>query len=453
MPSLKNKNKQMSPAAVISLSFLAVILVGTILLTMPFSSAKGSFTDPLTAFFTATSATCVTGLVVVDTGSYWSIFGQLIILIMIQIGGLGLVTFASFFGFLIRKKPELHSIQVASESVNTVGFYDVKHMVKRIIAISFISELIGACLLMFSYVPKFGSKGIYIAVYLSITAFCNAGFDIMGMVAEPFSSVTSLSSDPITLVVLPLIIISGGLGFVVWTDLIEYRKKKRLAFQSKVVLFSTMLLIALGTVLTMMTEWNNPATLEGKGFFYKLGNGFFQSVTMRTAGFNTIDTAGMTPMMKIFSVFFMFVGASSGSTGGGIKITTFAIIVLTVVSVLTGKEDTIMLGRKIEKDVVYKAIAIMFIFVLLIIVSSIAIYNLNPGISGVDATFEVTSAISTTGLGVGVTGVCGAVSKIILIIIMFVGRVGPVSLGLALSMNTNRRSNKEVFPVGKIMVG
>lgn len=453
MPSLKNKNKQMSPAAVISLSFLAVILIGTILLTMPFSSAERRFTDPLTAFFTATSATCVTGLVVVDTGTYWSIFGQIVILIMIQIGGLGLVTFASFFGFLIRKKPELHSIQVASESVNTVGFYDVKYMVKRIIAISFTAELAGAFLLMFSYVPKYGLKGIYIAVYLSITAFCNAGFDVMGMVAEPFSSMTSLSSDPVTLVILPLIIISGGLGFVVWTDLIEYRKKKRLAFQSKVVLFSTLLLIALGTVLTMMTEWNNPATLGGKSFFYKLGNGFFQSVTMRTAGFNTIDTAGMTPMMKIFSVFFMFVGASSGSTGGGIKITTFAIIVLTVVSVLTGKEDTIMLGRKIEKDVVYKALSIMFIFVLLIIVSSIAIYNLNPGVSGVDATFEVTSAISTTGLGVGVTGVCGYVSKIILIIIMFIGRVGPVSLGLALSMNTNRRSKNEVCPVGKIMVG
>lgn len=453
MLSLKAKNKQMSPAAIISLSFLAVILIGTVLLTMPFSSSEGSFTDPFTALFTAVSATCVTGLVLVDTGTYWSIFGQIVILVMIQIGGIGLVTFASFFGFLIRKKPELHSIQVASESVNTVGFYDVKYMVKRIIAISFTAELAGACLLMLSYVPKFGLKGVYIAVFLSITAFCNAGFDVMGMVAEPFSSMTSLSSDPITLVILPLIIISGGLGFIVWTDLIEYRKKKRLAFQSKVVLFSTLLLVVLGTVITMMTEWNNPATLGGKDFSYKLGNSFFQSVTLRTAGFNTIDAAGMTPMMKIFSVFLMFVGASSGSTGGGIKITTFAIIVLTVVSVLTGREDPIMLGRKIEKDVVYKAISIMFTFVLLIIISSITIYNLNPGISGVDATFEVTSAISTTGLSTGVTGGCGTVSRIILIVIMFIGRVGPVSLGLALMMNGSRGSNKEVFPVGKIMVG
>jgi trk system potassium uptake protein TrkH len=407
----------------------------------------------MTALFTATSATCVTGLVLVDTGSYWSTFGQVIILVMIQVGGLGLVTFASFFNFLLRKKPELHSMQVASESAGSQGFYDIKGMIRRIIAISFASELMGALLLMISYIPKFGAKGIYIAVYLAVTAFCNAGFDVMGMVAEPFSSLTTLSSDPVTVIVIPLIIIAGGLGFVVWTDLLEYRKNKRLAFQSKLVLAATLLLVALGTAVTVITEWNNPLTLGGKSFLYKLGNGFFQSVTMRTAGFNSFDMSSMTPMMKMFSIFFMFVGAAPGSTGGGVKITTFAIMLMTVVSVLTGRNDTIIMGRRIEKDSVYKSMSVMFVFALLIIIASVTIYNLSGSVTGIDTAFEVTSAISTTGLGVGVSGSATFACKVILMLLMFIGRVGPVSLGLALSMNSSRKSETEVYPVGKISVG
>ena len=453
MQQLKQKNKQLNPAAVISISFLVIIIIGAFLLTMPFSSAEHKFTNPLTAFFTATSATCVTGLVIEDTGSYWSIAGQIIILLMIQIGGLGLVTFTSFFNFLLRKKPELHTIQVASESVNTSGFYDVKYMVKYILAISFICEIIGAMLLSVSYIPKFGAKGIYIAVYLSIAAFCNAGFDVMGMVAEPFSSVTTLSRDPITVIVLPIMIIAGGLGFIVWTNFIDYRKKKKLAFQSKLVLITTAILIGAGLLATLITEWNNPHTLKDTSFLYKFGNSFFQSVTMRTAGFNSIDIENMTPMMKIFSIFFMFIGAAPGSTGGGIKLTTIAIILMTILSVLSGRSDTIAMGRKIEHDVVYKAISVCFIFAFLIIFSSITIYNLNPGITGIDAAFEVTSAISTTGLSVGVTAKCNTLSRVILIIIMFIGRVGPVSLALGISLNNKHNNKNEICPVGKVMVG
>lgn len=449
----KPKNKQPNPAAVISISFLAIIIIGTLLLMMPFSSASHRFTSPLTALFTATSATCVTGLVVVDTGSYWSVFGQIIILLMIQIGGLGLVTFTSFFNFLIRKKPELHTIQVASESVNTSGFYDVKYMVRHVLAISFICEMIGALMLSISYVPKFGAKGIYIAVYLSIAAFCNAGFDIMGMVAEPFSSVTTLSHDPITVIVIPILIIAGGLGFLVWTNLIEFRKKKKLEFQSKLVLISTAILIGAGMLATLITEWNNPHTLGGESFLYKLGNSFFQSATLRTAGFNSIDIEGMSPMMKVFSILFMFIGAASGSTGGGIKLTTMAIIIMTILSVLSGRTDTIAMGRKIEHEVVYKALTVAMIFAFLIIVSSLAVYNLNPNVSGLDAAYEVTSAISTSGLSTGVTAKCNVISKVILIIIMFIGRVGPVSLALGISMNTKRSGKNEICPVGKVMVG
>ncbi|MGN1305729.1 MAG: TrkH family potassium uptake protein [Oscillospiraceae bacterium] len=452
MQPLKQKNKQPNPAAVISISFLVIIVIGTLLLMMPFSSASNRFTDPLTALFTATSATCVTGLVVVDTGSYWSVIGQIIILLMIQIGGLGLVTFTSFFSFLIRKKPELHTIQVASESVNTSGFYDVKYMVKYVLAISFVCELIGAAILSASYVPKFGAKGIYLAIYLSIAAFCNAGFDIMGMFAEPFSSLTTLSNDPITVIVIPVLIIAGGLGFLVWTNLIEFNKKKKLEFQSKLVLITTAVLIVSGMLITLITEWNNPKTLGGESFIYKLGNSFFQSVTLRTAGFNAIDIEGMTPMMKVFSIFYMFIGAAPGSTGGGIKLTTIAIIIMTISSVLSGRSDTIAMGRKIEHEVVYKALTVAMVFVFLIIIASLAIYNLNPGFSGLDTAYEVTSAISTSGLSSGVTAKCNDVSRAILIIIMFIGRVGPVSLAFSISIN-NKRNKNEIYPVGKVMVG
>lgn len=453
MPSLKQKNKQLAPAAVITISFLIIIAVGALLLIMPFSSAEQKFTNPLTAFFTATSATCVTGLVIEDTGSYWSTVGQVVILLMIQVGGLGLVTFTTFFNFLLHKKLELHTLQVASESANASGFYNVKGMIRSILAISFCIELIGAILLSVSYIPKFGAKGIYIAVYLSVTAFCNAGFDIMGMVTEPFSSVTSLSSDPVTLIVLPMIIIAGGLGFLVWTNLIEYRRSKKLLFQTKLVLIATALLIAAGIITTLVTEWDNPDTLRGKGFFYKLGNSFFNSVTMRTAGFNSIDTANMTPTMKIASIIFMFIGAAPGSTGGGVKLTTIAIILMTILSVLSGRSDTVVMGRKIEQDAVYKSITVLFIFIFIITAASIVIYNINSGITGLDTAFEVTSAISTTGLSAGVTAKCNAVSKIILIVIMFAGRVGPVSLVLGISMNSRHKNKNEVIPVGKVMVG
>lgn len=453
MPYVKQKQKNINSTAIISMSFLAVIITGTILLMMPFSSADGTFTDPVTAFFTSVSATCVTGLVLVDTGTYWNTFGQLVILAMIQIGGLGLVTLVSFFSFLIRRKMELHTIQVASESVNSTGFSDVKNIIRRIIGISFACELAGALLLMISYVPKYGLKGVYMSFYLAVTAFCNAGFDVMGMVAEPFSSLTSLSADPITVTVIPLLIISGGLGFFVWTEVLEYRTQKKLSMQAKLILVSTAVLILSGTLLTLILEWNNPATLGGKSFMYKLGNSFFSAVTLRTAGFNTIDTAAMTPLSKIISIFYMFIGVAPGSTGGGIKITTFVIVIMTIVCVLTNKPDTIIMSRKIEKSLVYKALSIMFIFTFIVVIPSIVITFTTDGVTGLDAAYEVTSAISTTGLSVGVTAKCSLFSRLMLCLIMFIGRVGPVSLALSLSLKDSKNNRNEVYPEGKLMVG
>ena len=453
MPSLKTKGKPLQPATTISLSFLSVIIVGTLLLMMPFSSASHRFTDPITCFFTATSATCVTGLVAVDTGSYWSVAGQLIILLMIQVGGLGLVTFASFFNFILGKKLELHNMQVASESVNTSGLYDVKALVKSIIKISFVCEFVGALLLMPSLILRYGARGIYFAFFLSVAAFCNAGFDVLGMAERPFSSLMSLSGDPGVMIVIPSLIIAGGLGFYVWTDIVAYPKKKRLSLQSKLVVLTTFVLIASGTLLTMIFEWNNPSTLGGRSFIYKLANSFFTSVTCRTAGFNTLDMAHLTPLSKMTDIFLMFIGVAPGSTGGGIKLTSLAIVVMTIVCVIRNKSDTLVFGRKIEKDLVYKAISITLIMMVVIIITSILLWLELPQISGLDVTFEVTSAISTTGLSTGVTGACSVFSKLLLCLAMLIGRIGPVGFAISLSLKKSSRSKNEVYPDGKLMVG
>ena len=452
MPVLKQKSKTPRPASVIVMSFALVIATGASLLTLPISSANGKFTSPLTAVFTATSATCVTGLSVVDTASYWSIFGQIIILLMIQIGGLGFVTLASFFNFLVRKKMELHSIQVASESVNSSGFSDAKQLIKYVIRISAACEAAGALLLMTVFVPKYGTYGVYISVFLAISAFCNAGFDILGHVSEPFCSLTALNTNPVVMTVIPLLIIAGGLGFFVWTDIIGFRKKKRLSLQSKIVLIFTLILIVIGMVITFITEWDNNETIGNMSLGSKLANSFFYSVTLRTAGFNTFDNAPMRSITKLFSIFLMFIGAAPGSTGGGIKITTFAIVIMTVVSVIKNKSDTIILGRRIDKESVYKSLSIIVLSALVASVSSIIIFYSNTDMTGIDVAYETVSAIATTGLSVGVSAASGAVSRIILCISMFIGRVGPVSFAISIS-SSDRRGKNEIYPEGKMMVG
>ncbi len=422
---------------------------------MPFSSKSGEFTNPITCLFTATSATCVTGLIIEDTGAYWSVFGQIVIILMIQIGGLGLVTLTSFFSFFIGRKLELRSMQIASESVSVDNFSDVKYAVKNIIRIAFAIEFTGAILLMFSFVPKYGLQGIYFSFFIAISAFCNAGFDVIGGVETPFASLMPINDDPIVMLVVPLLIIFGGMGFIVWTDLINFRKTKKLMLQSKIVLSTTAGLIIIGTLLMLICEWNNPNTLGDMEFMGKLRNSFFQSVTFRTAGFASIDITGMHSITKLVGIFLMFIGVAPGSTGGGIKITTFMIVVMTIISVIKNKSDTIILGHKIEKDAVYKSLSIIVLAGLVAMMTAvITIYSCPQGdISGIDSAFEAVSAFSTTGLSSGVTAKVGAFARVILSITMFIGRVGPISFAMSLTLNREKRKKNEVYPEGKIMVG
>lgn len=309
MPIIQQKQKQTRPMRTITLSFLLIILIGTALLMLPISSRDGTFTPVLDCFFTATSATCVTGLIVYDTYTHWNLFGQIVILIMIQIGGLGLLTFTSFFNFAMGKKLGLRSMQLASESVNSGGFNDIKDVIRNIIRISLCFEGIGVVLLMTVFIPQYGLRGIFISVFLAVSAFCNAGFDILGFLGE-YGSLTPYADNPVVMITIMLLIICGGLGFVVWQDLLHYRKTKRLILHTKIVLIATACLIVIGAVLVTVLEWNNPATLGGLNPFQKISRGLFQSVTFRTAGFNTIDVGQMNSITKIFSILIMFIGAA-----------------------------------------------------------------------------------------------------------------------------------------------
>ncbi len=441
-----------SPARVIAVSFAAVIMVGTILLMLPVASRDGKGTAFLESLFTATSATCVTGLVIYDTYTKWTIFGQVVILLLIQIGGLGLVTFTTFFNIAIGRKLGLKSIQLAGESVSNTEISDTTRLVKLVVAMSLMFELLGALLLSIRFVPQYGIEGAFTSVFISISAFCNAGFDLFGRIA-PFSSLSAYNNDPLVILVIAALIIAGGLGFLAWYDIFNFKKRRKLMLHTKIVLSMTGILIVTGMVLFLITEWNNPMTLETMSFTDKLSATFFQSVTTRTAGFNTIDMPFMREQSKIIAIILMFIGAAPGSTGGGIKITTFAVIVMTVVSVIRGRDDTMILKRKVDKSVVYKALAIVCLAMLAILITTGIIYFTSSGmVQGIDAVFEAISAFSTVGLSVGATATVGVFSRVLLIITMFIGRVGPVSLALSLAMRGGHDKN-EVIPEGKILVG
>lgn len=444
-----------NPARMISASFAVVIAIGTLLLWLPISSKARVFTPLLDCLFTAASATCVTGLVVYDTYTHWSAFGHGVLLMLIQIGGLGLVTFTSFFNLVVGRKLGLRGMRLASESINSTSFGDVPYLLRMIITFTLAVEASGALLLGLYFVPRFGLRGIAISVFLAISAFCNAGFDVLGFLGE-YTSLTSLNDSYLVLFTIMLLIIIGGLGFIVWNDLMAWRKTRTLLLHTKVVLLVTAFLLLLGTICFLLFEWNNPATLQPMSLKEKIGAGCLQSVTMRTAGFNSIDLYSMRDATKVFSIVLMFIGAAPGSTGGGIKVTTIAVIVMTAVSISRGKDEPYLLGRRLSANVVYRSLAILFLGIVVSGITAIVLILTCPleqnGLTGVDAVFEAVSAFATVGVSSGVTAVTNWVGKIALTLTMFIGRVGPVSFGLTLAAQ-QKVNRKLIVPEGKIVVG
>lgn len=443
--------KSTAPARIIVSSFLIIILVGTFLLCMPFSSAEGRFTDPLTAMFTATTSTCVTGLVLEDTGNYWSIAGQIIILLLVQVGGIGLVTFSAFFMVLFRRKLGLGGMVLAQSSTGSNSLQNLYSLVKIIVASTLIIETLGAALLSIRFVPDFGTvKGIWISVFTAVSAYCNAGLDLF---PGDFTSLTMYSGDVLVNVVVMLLIILGGMGFLVFQDFLFYRKNKHIMLHTKVVLVTTAALVVLGALMFFAIEYSNPKTLGPMGLGDKVLASFFQSVTLRTAGFNTIDVASLNDSTKLLGCMFMFIGAAPGSTGGGVKVTTFVVLVMTVIGTYMNRRETVIMRRKVGHGVVYKSMSLIATGILIVAAVTTVVVAESDSINVIDGLMEATSAFATVGITAGATLSLGIVSKIVVILTMFIGRVGTLSLMMALTLKEHEREDKTVLPDGEIMVG
>ena len=432
----------------IVLSFLTLILFSATLLNLPAASADGKSIGFIDALFTATSAVCVTGLVVVDTLTHWTLFGQLVILFAIQLGGLGIITFATFFSVMLGRKVSMKGRRLAQESLNDYTYDGVLTLIKNVVLITFYIEFIGSLFFMTRFVPEYGSKGVYMGIFHAVSSFCNAGFDLTGN----FTSLTGYTDDPVVIYTTALLVIIGGLGFMVWRDIYEHPRLQGLYLHTKVVLIMTGSLITAGALYFMLSEYNNPLTLGGLDFIEKINAAVFQSVTCRTAGFNTISTGDMNEVSQIATVVLMFIGAAPGSTAGGIKVTTAGVILMAIISNIRGSEDTIILQRKVSHSVVNKALSIAGLSLALIFIITTIIIGIEKT-DFVSVLFEVTSAFGTVGLSTGITAGLHPISKILLIFTMFLGRVGPVTFAIALAMKAQRENRRTVYPEGKIVVG
>ena len=440
-----------TPTQIICGSFVIVIALGTFLLSLPIASRHGQL-DVLDAMFTATSATCVTGLIVRDTWTQFTFFGQAVILLLIQVGGLGLVTLTSFFALAMRRRMGFRDLRLLGESVSADGLSKATEVLKIVIKLAAVFEAVGIVLLLFAFVPQFGAEGVWVSVFTAISAFCNAGFDLFGRFGA-YSSLVPYVNNYYVQAVIMFMIMAGGLGFMVWVELAEYRKKRRLSLHAKVVLQFSVIFWVGGAVLLALLEWSNPRTMGGLSVPGKIMAALFQSVSTRTAGMNTIDLAACSPISKLLMSVLQFIGAAPGSTGGGVKVTTFAVLILTIRSVAQGRDDCVIGGHHIESKTVYRALTIIVIGAVAAFGSAVVVYyNTAETVSVIDCIFESCSAFGTVGLSVGVTGQLNTGAKLLYMACMFMGRVGPVSLAISLTAKPDDNKRK-VLPVGHINVG
>lgn len=446
---------KLEPVQILALGFAAVILIGGLLLMLPISSANGASTPFVDCLFTSTSAVCVTGLVTVDTGTHWSIFGQIVIMLLIQTGGLGFMTFATFFMFLFGKRISLRERLIMQEAYNAFNIQGMVKLMLYVLGITLTIEGIGALILSTKFIPDFGWKrGIYFSIFHAVSAFCNAGFDLLGPYSGKFSNLTSYANSATVSLTIGGLIVTGGLGFAVITELIHTRNIRRLSLHSKVVLTVTSILILTGAILFFLLENGNPKTMGTMTIKGKILSSIFASITPRTAGFNTISTSDMTIGGKFLTTILMFIGASPGSTGGGIKTSTAALLFMTVISVIKGREDTEIFQRKINKSLVYRAVTITLIsFALVVLVTLVLSITQKGYFNFIDFLYESTSAFGTVGLSLGLTPKLTAIGKVAIILTMYAGRVGPLTLTLAFARRQQTASNAIKYPEDKILVG
>lgn len=441
--------KRMSGTQMIALGFLLLIFIGTILLMLPVSSRNGEWTPFMTALFTSTSATCVTGLILVDTFTHWSIFGQLVLLVLIQIGGLGFITIGITVSLLLRKKIGLKQRGLIKESLNTLEIGGVVRLVRRVIGGTVLFELSGALILTLRFLKDMDVlHAIYYGIFHSISAFCNAGFDLMGRYS-PFSSITRFYNDPVVILTISALILIGGIGFFVWNDIKEHGLHFRCyALQTKMVLSATAVCLIGGTLLFYLFERNR--LFANMSFGEQLLNSFFCAVTPRTAGFNAVDNGALSESSKFLSIIFMFIGGAPGSTAGGVKVTTIFVLLLSVRSTLTRTTGANIFGRRLEESVITKS-AVVLMFQLTLALSATLAITAISGYPVIDVAFEAFSALDTVGMTTGITSSLSTSCHIILILLMYLGRLG--SLSFALSFTDKKRIAHVMQPVEKINVG
>lgn len=445
------KGKKLNAPQVVVLGFLLLILTGAILLNTPFATTNGEIIGFENAIFTSTSAVCVTGLVVVDTGTYWNTFGQTVIIILIQIGGLGFMTMASMLALLARRRISLKERLLMQESMGTYNLSGIVRVTRFAFFMTMTIETIGAIILSFKFIPMYGhAKGIYYSIFHSISAFCNAGFDIMG----GGKSLTDFAQDPLVSFTIMFLIISGGLGFVVILELLRFKKPKNWSLNTKLVMYSTITLLVLGFIFFYSFEYYNPKTIGNMDFGGKIISSLFGSVTPRTAGFNTVDTASLTPATMIITMVLMFIGGSPSSTAGGIKTTTLSVLFITVTSILKGKDDTEAFRRRIARNNVNRAIAIIGIAIAVLISTVVLLSITEAGSSFFEICFESISALGTVGLSVGLSAKLTIWGKIILSMTMFLGRVGALTMLFAATAKLKENQVVTIrYPEEKITVG
>lgn len=445
---IKSKRK-LTAAKFLVLGYLVVILLGSLLLCLPISAKSGGWTPFLDSFFTATSATCVTGLVVYDVYTHWSLFGQIVIILLIQTGGVGFMTVITMFSMFLRRKIGLYERKILMQSAGTGRIGGVMHLLKRILMFTFVFEFFGAVLLAVRFVGDFGwGRGVYFAVFHAVSAFCNAGFDLMGAV-EPLSSLTHYVGDPLVNLTIMFLIVVGGLGFVVWGDVVDCRFRfKKYNLHTKIVVSVTLGLIFGGAVVFFFSEAN--ASFAGLSLPERVLAAFFQSVSPRTAGFNTVPMDKLSEGGALATIVLMFIGGNTGSTAGGVKITTLVVAVTGVFAAAKNDTSANVGKRNVGTSLIIQSFSVIGIYLMLIIVSVLAMSFAEP-YSLKDLLFEVVSAIGTVGVSTGITGSLTAFSKIILALLMFSGRLGAFSL---LSALAEKRENPPVKrPDGKILIG
>lgn len=441
---------RLAPPQILVLGFAIIIMIGTILLNLPMASKNGESIGLLNALFTATSAVCVTGLVVVDTATHWTAFGHTVIIFLIQIGGLGFMTMTTLFFLVTGKRITIKERILIQSSLNQDNLSGVVRFSKYILVFTFLLEGLGALVLSTRFIPIYGTlEGIGMSIFHSISAFCNAGFDLVGN----FRSFTMFKGDSVINFTIMILIIVGGLGFSVVLDIIKNKKLYKLSTHSKLILTITFSLTIFGAVVIFILEKNNPATLKFLDLKGQFLGSLFHSVTPRTAGFNTLDMSSLTDSTIFLTIVMMFIGGSPGSTAGGVKTATIGILLATVISVLRGQNDTEIYKRRISIDLIRKALAIVMIAGFIIIAITMLL-SITEEATFMEVLFEVVSAFGTVGLSLGITPELSLIGRIAIIFTMFIGRVGPLTIGFAIAQRQAKKDRGNYrYPKANIRVG